>query len=236
MDVLEVKHWVPQLFYAEAAEAIKQREGGLFSNGRVWLTLCAGAHSDGLAAMLAGYAYVPIDIEGWVVSFGKRVPNVAFDMTEEGLFEHVGSVLGGKEHMLRIAVVSAAIPCETHSILNPGKHRDPATGEPWPDARGHRARQVDAIQVHYEQFLLRLSALRTASATGCMCGAVEDEEGGTGDGGSAASRAEGEDGGMAGGEAAADATATEDAEAAAVGLAGGEVTRTGPQQTHGRGL
>ena len=209
-NVLEVKNWVPQLFYAEAADSIRQQEGELFANGRTWVSLCAGAHSDGLVALYEGYAYVPFDVEGWSSSYGGQYPNEPIDMIAEDIYDRAADVLGGEDGLLGIAVVAAAIPCETHSILNPGRHRDLQTGKPRQGASGDRARQVDAIQQNYETFLRRLTALREAAATGpCTCGRRGRSGSGSEAGASEAAAAsdEGEDDG---GGAAVDGHACDD--------------------------
>ena len=168
-SVGEIKHWVPQMYYAEVAESIRQQEGDDFADGRVWVSICAGSKSDRLPAMAAGYRYLPIDICGWVHSFGGSEPNEPVDLTEHDIYDYVAGLLGGERELLKIAVVSSSIPCESHSSLNPGKHRDLETGEPRPGAAGRRARQIDFIDSNLSSFLARLLALRGRSAGPCTC-------------------------------------------------------------------
>jgi hypothetical protein len=157
------------MYYAEVAESIRQQEGDDFADGRVWVSICAGSKSDRLPAMAAGYRYLPIDICGWVHSFGGSEPNEPVDLTEHDIYDYVAGLLGGERELLKIAVVSSSIPCESHSSLNPGKHRDLETGEPRPGAAGQRARQIDFIDSNLSSFLARLLALRGRSAGPCTC-------------------------------------------------------------------
>ena len=169
----EVKDQVPQMYYAELANAIEQREGENFSTTRTWLSLCAGQHSDRLAAMAAGYTYVPVDVKRWAKGFGGWEPNYVLDMTTGDLVDFLTELLGD-DGLLRIGVISICVPCETHSSLNPGKHRDPDTLQPRRGAAGQRAREVDAIQLNIDRFLAHLVALRQKHRTRCTCSSSDE--------------------------------------------------------------
>ena len=161
---LHMKHHVPQLYYAEFIEGIATREGEFYHMGRIWLSFCAGFHSDMLAARRAGYRYVPIDILDLVYGFQGWEPNHVSDFTTDAIYDVVARVLGGEDELRAIGVVHVHLPCETHSVLNHGHHRD-EHGAP----RTDRAREVDMMIVAVRQFLRQLAVLR-ASPLSCSCG------------------------------------------------------------------
>ena len=165
----EIKNWVPQLYYAEVAESIRQQEGDDFAYRKIWLSVCSGSKSDRLPAMAAKYRYLPVDVRRLVRSFGGVEPNEPLDMTVDDLYDYIVRLLGGESELLNIAVVSSSIPCETHTQMNPGKHRDLDTGDPHPGPRGARAREVDLIEANFQRFLTKLLELRAGGSNRCTC-------------------------------------------------------------------
>ena len=162
----DFKNSVPQAWYAEFARRIQVAEGQRFSASKYWISVCAGYHSDRLAAQEAGYGYVPLDILGWGTGFKGSEPNWRVNLIEDDLFDTVREVLGGYEEMLKIGVVHAHIPCETNSPMNPGLHRGDRN-----EPRSERAKEVDRMQRNLERFLLQVDALkRSHRAEPCTCG------------------------------------------------------------------
>lgn len=162
----DYKNHVPQLYYADLAATIASREGEEFSNGKIWLSVCAGYHSDRLAAIMAGYRYVPIDILAVATGFQGEEPNWVVDMTRNDLYDALVNILGGEDELLSIGVVHAHVPCETNSPLNRGMHRD-RDGL----AISDRAVEVDRINANLLTFLRRFCCLRRRRAdAACTCG------------------------------------------------------------------
>lgn len=169
---IDFKHYVPALMYADAARAMAEQEANQnyrrgHGTGNIWLSVCAGSHSDKLAAITAGYRYVPIDIERWVSTFRGFTANHAYDLASESLYDAAREILG-EDDLLNIAVVSTCVPCETWSTLNPRKHRT-ADGAPNPGPSGEQARAADRIDANISDFLDRLDAHRKNHFASCTC-------------------------------------------------------------------
>ena len=170
VKAIDHKHYVPQMYYAEVAKAIEEQEGECFArNGGVWISACAGSHSDELAALRHGYRYVPIDVREIVRSFGDKAPNWQADLSEVDLYDKLVEILGSEEALLDIVVAHFSVPCETHSVTSAHLHRT-ASGAPLRGPDGARAREVDSIDDNARAFLSKIAALkRKWSAQPCTC-------------------------------------------------------------------
>ena len=170
VKAIDHKHHVPQLYYADLAKAIEEQEGPLFArHGGIWVSVCAGGHSDELAALRYGYKYIPIDIREVVRSFGDLAPNWCADLAVVDLYDTLVEILGDELLLLDVVVVHFSVPCETHSVASSHLHRK-ADGSPHDGPRGDRAREVDAIDDNAGRFLRRLDELKARhGAARCSC-------------------------------------------------------------------
>ena len=168
---IDHKNHVPQMYFADFAAAVEEREADGWPHRQVWLSICAGSHSDRLPAQAAGYSYLPLDIAERPRAFGGSEPNWLLDAETDDIYAAVSRILGGD--MSRIAVIHVGIPCETHSRINPpgatGRHR---REDHRPQAAGGaptgRAHAVDVIANNVESFINRLRRERLA-ASACTC-------------------------------------------------------------------
>ena len=162
----DIKHHVPQMYFADVAAAIAERHGAEFAQGRGWVSVCAGSHSDRLAAQRAGYFYVPLDIQTLVAAFQGYEPNWYLDATKDDVFGAALRAVGGdNDRLAAVAVVHFGLPCETDSQLNPGLHWE-QDGTP----RTERAAEVDAIERNFALFIERLRELKAERGAECTCG------------------------------------------------------------------
>ena len=170
---MDFKHHVPQLYFADLAHAVAAREGDGYAAGMYWISICSGGHSDRIAAMLAGYRYVPLDIRRLVVAFGAEEPNHGLDAVLMDIYDYLAEVLGGELELLHTGVVHSFVPCDTNSPLNPGMHRDDDG-----NAITEAAIRVDEINANLKRFLRKLCLLKRNHVATCTCGRAVHGDGG----------------------------------------------------------